>query len=333
MSSAASHLNSSVRLSPETTSVLHTLMYFDIFRHPLNTDEIHHNCQWHSLSLTETAFALEELQKLDLITEENGFWFLHGNNHFVKLRMEREERAKYFFRKAKRYSRFISRFPFVRGVCVSRSLSKGTMDKDGDIDYFILTESKRLWIARTSLVLFKKIFLLNSKKYFCVNYFVDTEDLAIPDRNLFVATEISFIRPMINGDLYSEFMETNHWTNLFYPNRTKFSFDDSMKVTDGFFKRKIEKMLQGRFGEWLDEKCLRITLNRWKKKFPHLEEGKFEVDFRSRKHVSKHHPQGFQFKVSTELEKRRNLISENSGIHIPAMRWEGTTENSGVKKA
>ncbi len=322
MLSVSPNSNSSNHLHASAVSVLHTLMYFDVFRHPLTTDEIHHNCQWQSLSLTETASALEELQQLDLVSEENGFWFLKGNSHFVKLRNERQERALHFHRKAKRYSNFISKFPFVRGVCISGSLSKGTMDKDGDIDYFILTEPKRLWIARTFLVLFKKTFLLNSKKYFCVNYFVDTDHLSIPDRNLFVATEISFIRPMVNGKLYVDFMEENHWTKLFYPNREKHSVNETADLANGFVKRNVEKMLSGKFGEWMDEKFLRLTLKRWEKKFPHLEKAKFDVDFRSRRHVSKHHPQGFQHKVSTEMENRRKQIFENSGISVPAMRWE-----------
>jgi hypothetical protein len=309
-------------LDPATVAVLHTIMYFDVFKHPLTTDEIHHNCQWHSISLTETATALEILQQLSLADEEEGYWFLKGNNRFVKLRNERQDRAVRFQQKAKKYSSFIGKFPFVRGVCISGSLSKGTMDKDGDIDYFIITQPRRLWIARTFLVLFKKIFLLNSKKYFCVNYFVDTDHLSIPDRNLFVATEIAFIRPMVNGDLYNEFMKTNHWTTLFYPNREKYGTGDVKKLKSGFIKRTIEKMFNGKFGEWLDEKLLRITLNRWKKKFRNHKEINFEVDFRSRKHVSKHHPQGFQHKVSLEMERRRNMIFENSGIAVPAMRWE-----------
>ena len=326
MISSLPEANSIIHPEPATIAVVHTLMYFDVFKHPLTTDEIHHNCQWHSISLTETAIALEELQRLGIADEEQGFWFLKGNNHFVKLRNERQVRAIGFQQKAKKYSALIGKFPFVRGVCISGSLSKGTMDKDGDIDYFILTEPKRLWIARTFLVLYKKIFLLNSKKYFCVNYFVDTEHLSIPDRNLFVATEIAFIKPMINDDLYNEFMEANHWTKLFYPNRSNNSANDLRKLKNGFIKRNLEKVLSGKLGEWLDEKLLKITLKRWRKKFSNHSEVTFEVDFRSRKHVSKHHPQGFQHKVSVEMERRRNMIFENSGISIPAMRWEWVSE-------
>ncbi len=316
-----------------TVAVLHTLMYFDVFRHPLTTDELHRNCQWHTCSLTETAAALEELQRLGIAGEKDGFWFLGDNRSHVALRMERQHRALHFHKKARRYSSLIASFPFVRAVCVSGSLSKGTMDKDGDIDYFIVTDPGRLWIARTFLVLFKKTVLLNSRKYFCVNYFIDTGNLAIPDRNLFVATEIAFLMPMVNGDVYSEFVRSNHWVSLFYPNRELLSGAETGDYRRGFFKRVTECVLGGKAGEWLDEKFLRLTLHRWKKKFAHMSESTFEVDFRSRKNVSKHHPQGFQRKVSAEMEKRRKEIFESTGISVPALRWEWTAEKEVIRKA
>ncbi len=314
-------------------AVIHTLMYFDIFRHPLTIDEIHRNCQWQSCTLTETAASLENLLQLGIVGKTNDFWFLSGNDANISLRLERQERALYFQRKAKKYAKLIGSFPFIRAVSISGSLSKGTMDKNGDIDYFIVTEPGRLWIARTMLVLFKKFFLLNSKKYFCVNYFIDTERLSIPDRNLFVATEIAFLQPMVNNELHEEFIRANHWVSLFYPNRELNTKPAINKVPTGFFKKQIEKALSKKTGEWLDEKCLRITLNRWKRKFPHLSELDFDIDFRSRKNVSKHHPQGFQRKVVVEMEKRKESIYERSGIHIPAIRWEWASDTDSVKKA
>ncbi len=307
-------------------AVLHTLMYFDIFRHPLTTDEIHQNCQWQSCSLTETASALEKFEEYSIAGTSEGYWFLFGNEKNINLRLERQERAVEFQRKAKKYSNFIQSFPFVRGVSISGSLSKGTMDKDGDIDYFIITEPGRLWIARTMLILFKKIFLFNSKKYFCVNYFIDTDRLAIPDRNLFVATEIAFLQIMTNENLHKEFVRSNHWVSLFYPNKEIHIRPEVNNLKEGWVKRTMEKTLGNKFGDWLDEKCLKITLSRWKKKFPHLSSIEFDVDFRSKKSVSKHHPQGFQRKVAVQMETRREKIIDETGINVPAMRFEWSAE-------
>ncbi len=310
-------------LTENAQCVLHTLMYFDVFRHPLTLDEIHQYCQWKDCSLSETATAIEELQSLNVICSRDGFYYICGSEKHIDLRRERNNRAVLYSAKAEKWSRFISGFPFVRTVSISGSLSKGTMDKDGDIDYFIITEPGRLWVARTFLILFKKLFLLNSKKYFCVNYFVDTAHLSIPDRNLFTATEIVFAKPMRDADVFGNFLSENKWAKIFYPNAEMNSGDVPSTRHRGF-KRFCEKMLKGRFGEWLDDKFFRITLRRWRKKFPHLREDHFEVDFRSRKHVSKHHPQGFQRIVLTKLETKRIELQEKHSVIIRphVMEWQ-----------
>lgn len=318
----SAELTSSQQLTDNAQCVLHTLMYFDVFKHPLTLDELHQFCQWKDCSLSETASAVEELQSLSVICSRDGFYYICGSEKHIDLRRERNNRAVLYSAKAEKWSRFISGFPFVRTVCISGSLSKGTMDKDGDIDYFIITEPNRLWVARTFLIMFKKLFLLNSKKYFCVNYFVDTVHLSIPDRNLFTATEIVFAKPMRDVNAFQSFHSENKWAKIFYPN-AHLSSQDIPKTRSGGFKRFLEKMLKGSFGEWLDDKFFRITLRRWKKKFPHLKESHFEVDFRSRKHVSKHHPQGFQRVVLTKLEVKRIELQEKHDVVIRphVMEW------------
>ncbi len=312
-------------LSDTANGVILTIMYFDVFRHPLTLDEIYKYCQWHKCSLSEVAAAIEELQEHGIVQNLEGFYFLEGAQAYINLRTERNQRALLYTEKAKRWSKFISGFPFVRTVCISGSLSKGTMDKDGDIDYFIITEPNRLWVARTLLVLFKKLFLFNSKKYFCVNYFIDTEHLSIPDRNLFTATEIVFVKPMCDVDIFSKFIKENKWASLFYPNAESFS-NKIPEIRNGAFKRVAEQMLSGAFGEWLDTMFFRITLNRWKKKFPHLSESTFEVDFRSRRHVSKHHPQGFQRIVLSKLKEKRHQLETRHCVAIQPhiMEWTST---------
>lgn len=314
---------SPINLSRHANAVLLTLMYFDVFRHPLTLDEVFRFCQWESCTLTDVASAIEELQDSGIIKDRDGFYFISGAEHFIDLRRERNHRAIKYSQKAEKWSRFISRFPFVRAVCISGSLSKGTMDKDGDVDYFIITEPGRLWVARTFLILFKKVFLLNSKKYFCVNYFIDTEHLSIPDRNLFAATEITFLKPMRDATAFRRFIEENRWSAIFYPNFDRVQ-EPIPPTQNDFLKRQSEKLLSGKLGEWLDEKFFRITLRRWQNKFPLHDENHFEVDFRSRKHVSKHHPNGFQRVVLSKLEQKRHELQEKHGVIIlpHVMEWQ-----------
>jgi len=304
------------------SAVLRTLMYFGLFAHPLTRKELAAFCQQEICPPEKLNGVLELLLEENFIGLKDGFYFLQGNEALVDKRRERNARAESMLPKAVRYSARIAKFPFVRAVCISGSLSKGTMDKDGDVDYFIITAPRRLWVCRTLLVLYKKIFLLNSRKYFCVNYFIGTNDLHIPDRNLFTATEVSFIRPMHNAALFEAFLEANAWTQQFYPNRNALNRQEIRPEGKSVLKNLLEKMLGGSFGEWLDERFFKMTLRRWKKKFSHVDESQFDLNFRSRKNVSKHHPQGFQWTVRRRLQAAVEEFETAQGIRLQAQDWE-----------
>lgn len=305
------------KLESVQSALLRTLLYFEVFRYPLNLEEIWGNCQQQHTTLAETESALDNLVEHGFIKKEEGFYFVNENNSVVEKRRTENELAAIALTKAFRYSRLISRFPFVRGVYLSGSLSKGVMTKDGDIDYFIITTPSRLWLCRTLLVVFKKTILLNSRKYFCVNYFVDTDNIEIPDRNLFTATELAFIQPTYNYQLYLQCMEANSWIKNYYPNKDIKENVDVLPDKELLLKQKIENLLNGKFGEKLDQWCFRLTLNFWRKKFKDFDHDQFDIRLRSRKNVSKHHPQGFQARVLDahlqkikDFESKHNLILE-----------------------
>ena len=173
----------------------------------------------------------------------------------------------------------------------------------GDIDYFIITAPKRLWICRTLLVLFKKVFLLNSKKYFCVNYFVDEDNLEIIDKNMFTATEVSYLLPVFNEELILQLKQKNNWTKEYFPH-----FTHPLKLNINASKNKkwkgIESLFSEKMGDLLDLWLMKITFKRWQKKFKHFNSSKFELTMRTNRGISKHHPQDFQNKVLGEWNQR-----------------------------
>ncbi len=288
----------------EIAAVVRTISYFDVFNFPLNKTEI--------LKYSTIPLSIEQLEKvMNFLLSENKIqkvedYFIPYFSDKINIanRHLHEARAKEAQRKVNYYSRLISKFPFVESVCISGSFSKGVLAEDGDVDYFIITKPGRLWVARTLLILFKKIVLLNSRKYFCVNYFIDSDHLTIPDKNLFAATEIITLKPMYGMDLYSKFMNANTWVFEIFPN--SFSFDQTLsKKTDRSSPwRLVERFLNGKFGDKIDNFCFRYTLKVWKKKFSHFNENDFDLNMRTRKTVSKHHPQGFQKKVLDGMEER-----------------------------
>ncbi len=155
---------------------------------------------------------------------------------YVHRRKKGNELAEKRLKTAKRVSGLISRFPFIRGILLSGSISKGFMEEDSDIDYFIITHPNRVWFSRLMLMLFKKLFFFNSKKIFCINYFVDSEKLEIEEKNIFTATEIVTLLPTYGKKIYDEFYEKNYWVKEFYPNYPKRETDKVLDRKDGIVK-------------------------------------------------------------------------------------------------
>src|SRR5688500_10186082 len=247
------------------------LLYFDIFYYPLNKSEL-------SMAIKdpeELEDALDELKSSGIIDQNNEWYFIAGRKY--SKRIVEKSNSNHALSKAKRYASLINQFPFVRGVYISGSLSKDWADETTDVDYFIITQPQRLWLCRTILILFKKIFLLNSRKYFCLNYFIDTSNLEIQEKNIFTATEISFLKPVINESLFDTFINSNGWTQKYY---SQLSTDKLNLVNSKttLLKKCLEWMLNGKLGEWLDIWSMKRTLQFWKRKFPDMKNEEFEIN-------------------------------------------------------
>jgi hypothetical protein len=290
-------------LSSFSKAILKTLLYFDIFQCPLTVEEICTYCSC-STSMEEVSKQLEALVEVNCLKRSGVYYFIDEKDSAtrIKKKIEGNGKAEELLKIANRFSRFISYFPFVRGICLSGSLSKGYADGKSDIDYFIITEPGRLWLCRTLLIAFKKIFLLNSHKYFCVNYFVDTDNLEIPDKNTFTAIELTSVIPTYNCILYEQLMARNRWTDKYCPNFSLKNVEQIPVENRSVIKRITEKLLSGKMGDRLDERFFHLTLSQWRRKFKDFDEAQFDLRLRSRKNVSKHHPLGFQEKVLKSLE-------------------------------
>lgn len=252
---------------------------------------------------------VETLCQEKLIYCKDSYCSLQANlDELIQQRVYKEEQAQHYFKRLPFYAKLIRSFPFVRAIGISGSLSKNVMNDDGDIDYFIITKPGRLWVCRTFLVVFKKLFLFDSKKYFCVNYFIDEENLIILEHNIFTAIETKFLLPVYNAKLIGEFKEANNWSNDFV-----LPFDHPIHVNElkgkSWIGRFFELILKGRLGDRFDLWLMKFTYKRWEKKFKDFNATKFELTMRSNRGVSKHHPRDFQNKVLLAYKKRLDQLN------------------------
>lgn len=286
-------------------AIIRTLLYFDMFGHPLDHSELY---ELISTSTDRRNFnsALDELILSNVICRESGLLFLRNGNSSPLNRITKLKLSDRYYRIAYYVSILISWHPFVRGVMISGSLSKNSLSKKDDIDFFIIARSGRVWLCKGILMLFKKIFLLNSKKYFCINYIIDTGTLEIPEKNIFTATELAFLIPMRNTLLCRDFLSANNWVNSFFPNFS-FKMNGCRTSKDPWLKKAFEFVLDGKIGDRLDSWFMELYRKRILKRYRNDDPVKFNLNFKNEKNVSKYHPNGFQHII---IEKYKQKISE-----------------------
>ncbi len=292
---------------------LKTILYFSIFRYPLRLEEIHSYTN-HS-ELEDTIVELNALIEQNILTKVDGFYVYGNDLQSVPKRMKGNVLASKVMTRAESKASFISKFPFVAAVGVSGSLSKGYYDSGSDIDFFIITAHNRLWICRTLLMLYKKIFLLNSRKHFCPNYFISSEQLEIVEQNRFTATELKTLIPMQGRLHFESFYASNSWVKTYFE---KFNpiLSNIPQVEKSYFSKNIENLLDNKLGEGIDYFFRSITLRKWKAKFDYLSEEDFRIALKSTKNISKHHPSNFQKKVILSLNAKLEEVQHRFNIAI-----------------
>jgi hypothetical protein len=275
---------------------MRTMSYFDIFRYPLRAEEVLNYLHVNGTTVAEVRMCLDDLTAKQRVFRFGDLYSLHEDEQNIERRLKGNREAARWLSVARKRATLIGRFPFVRAVMASGSLSKDYMDENSDLDFFVVTAPGRLWIARTLLVLYKRVFLSNSHKMFCVNYFVDTQHLEIEEKNLFTATELATLIPLVNAQCYHDLLDANSWLRRFLPNYRRKDAQLN-RIYRPLFTRFLEFMFNP-VALPLDRYCMRMSAQRWKKLYEKKYDGKqFDHAFKTRKHVSKNHPNNYQKKI------------------------------------
>ena len=297
-------------------NVLRVLLYFDIFNHPLKAEEIFNFLPRNSLTKKDLSDYLKSAisRNGNQFICKNDFYYIVNRSDFHNLRKKKEEYSKRHWKIARFVTHIIKRFPFVRAIFITGSLSKNSSSKVSDLDFMLITQKDRLWIAKTLLMLFKKIFLLNKYKYFCINYLITEDSLEIEDKNLYTAIEIVTSKSTYNSELLSKFLLINEpWIKKIMPN---YKVGDSSLHISGypvnnnksFIQKIMETIIPGFLADRLDNYLMQKTRNHWKSKYPYLTDKERYDMFRTSPKISKVHPQNLQEKIlDTYSQKLREF--------------------------
>jgi len=188
------------------------------------------------------------------------------------------------------------------------------MAENDDIDYFIITSPGRVWLARTLLTLFKKIFLFNLYKNFCINFFLDDKHLALQERDLYAATEIVFLILTFNHGLYHEILKVNDWVKNFYPTFRQASTYEVRPLTT--LKPFFEYLLNNRLGEWIENKLYQKSKKIIYNKYKHLDRDAFEQSFTLEQWEIRYFPVHSKLNIRLRYQEQLKVFSTKPYTHI-----------------
>jgi hypothetical protein len=284
-------------------NILAALAYFDMFDYPLTYSEVYLFLE-NKYQQSEFNEAMLCLVGSKMVYQFDKFYSLKNDYLIIIRRNKGNAKATQLIDKAKGVGRFLIKFPFVRGVGISGSLSKNFADDKSDIDLFIITEKDRLWIARTLMHCFKKLtFLANRQHHYCMNYYVDEQQLQIAEKNIYTAIEINTLIPLEGDVVFEQFYTANTWTRSLLPNKS-LRLSSAKPLRRNIFKRFVEGLFNNAIGDRLDNLLMKITATRWNKK---TEERRVNLrgvimGMAASKHCAKPDPAAFQSNLIKRYE-------------------------------
>lgn len=202
-------------LLPLSEAVDQTLAYADVFDYPLTAFEIHRYLVGCPASLAAVEQYLAENPAL--YPQLDGYYTLPGQSRLVELRKQRAKTSQALRVHARRYARMMENLPFIRMVALTGSLAMENVSHGADIDYLIVTERGRLWLARAMVILLGYFARLQSLTI-CPNYLITTAGLYFQDQTLYTAHELAQMAPLAGMETYLEIRRQNTWVETFLPN-------------------------------------------------------------------------------------------------------------------
>ncbi|HEX3722349.1 MAG TPA: hypothetical protein VHV31_06130 [Nitrolancea sp.] len=199
-------------------AIFETVAYADIFDYPLTAVEIQRYLIKQAASRASVQDALEHDPSLvERLSPSDEFFCLTGREAIVVIRRQRESLARRYWPRAQRYGRIIASLPFVQMVAITGELAMDNVRDKSDIDFFIVTEHRRLWLCRLFVVGVVHLAATFGDTV-CPNYLLSERALAISERDLYSAHEVVQMIPLAGLDLYAKFRQANRWVYDFLPN-------------------------------------------------------------------------------------------------------------------
>ena len=204
-------------LTDREQAIARSVSYASIFDYPLTLGQLRQTLIESRQTPTEILDTYSSSAALQgEVVFKDGFFFLRGREDTVPERHVREARSRAFLDAHRTLLSVVSAMPFVRMVALSGSVAHLNLEGTGDLDLCIVTRGRRVWSVTVATILIAK--LLGQRQTLCANFVVADSRLTLEPEDLFTASQVIHLKPIVGADVYSRLLNSNPFVRRFYPN-------------------------------------------------------------------------------------------------------------------
>lgn len=262
-----------------TDSIKQTLAYYSIFNYPLTKEELFANL-WQPPPISYEDYLKHLDNQFRLLNSENNLYLSSSNTNHTESRRSKlvisENKIKIALKAAKK----IRSIPFLKAVFICNSVGLSNAEEQSDIDFFIITSQKRIWLVRFFCNLILRLFGLRvygkkKKDKICLSFFVTENNLNLKSSTI-SESDIHYIYwlhqmiPIFDPhNLYKKFIYANNWTNKYVPYLDQYASSSYLNaLSEGrigiYVKRLLEKFWYGRYGDLIEKQAKSIQYHKLK---------------------------------------------------------------------
>ena len=204
-------------LSAAELAIARSVVYASLFDYPLTLAQLRQTLIESTQTPSQVLAAFNGGAALQEVLEfRDGFFFPKGRADLLEERRRREARSRAFLLRHRRLLRLICALPYVRMVALSGSIAHLNLEGSGDLDLFIVTRGRRVWSATLAVLLLSKA--MRRRRIVCANFVVADSRLVLEQQDLFTASQVIHLKPLIGRDVFQQLLQANPFVFRFYPN-------------------------------------------------------------------------------------------------------------------
>jgi hypothetical protein len=204
-------------LGADEFAIARSVLYAALFDYPLTLAQLRQTLIESVQTPSQILATCDRSQSLQAVIDyRDGFFFPRGRYDLVAERRRREARSRAFLRRHRLLLALICALPFVRMVALSGSIAHLNLEGNGDLDLFIVTRGRRVWSTTVLIVVLAK--LLRRRRSVCANFVIADSKLELRQDDLFTASQIVHLKPLVGWDVFLRFVGANPFVRSFYPN-------------------------------------------------------------------------------------------------------------------